>query len=433
MIRRPGRLHFSGLRLTLDYGTTGLDLDLGGINATVLRPRHTDPLPDEAAGFRDAVRSPIGTRPLRELISAGETVAVVIPDGTRALPSDRMLPWLFGELAHVPAQNFTIVVGAGSHRANTPEELDRMLGPKIARGCRVVVHDAQNPAGLVKVGRSKFGYDVAFNRETVRADRRIIMGFIEPHFMAGFSGGYKAVFPGVVALEAILHYHGAGVIGDPMSTWGELESNPTQARIREGGSMLPIDFCVNVTLDSEKRITRFFCGETMAAHRAGCAFAKATAMTPCPSAFPIVVTTNGGFPLDQSVYQSVKGMSAAARIVRPGGLILCAARCDDGFPEHGNFKKMLMSHDSPEALLATINGPGSTRFDQWQVQLLALVLLKARVGLHCEVAADELRRAHFRPVVDVGRDLRAELAAIGPDSPVAVLPEGPLTIPYLAA
>ena len=112
---------------------------------------------------------------------------------------------------------------------------------------------------------------------------------------------------------------------------------------------------------------------------------------------------------------------------------LCAARCDDGFPEHGNFKKMLMSHDSPEALLATINGPGSTRFDQWQVQLLALVLLKARVGLHCEVAADELRRAHFRPVVDVGRDLRAELAAIGPDSPVAVLPEGPLTIPYLAA
>lgn len=419
------------MRVTLNYGTTGLDLDLGGIYATVLRPSHTPALADEAAGFRAAVRSPIGTRPLRELIGAHETVAVVIPDGTRPLPSDRLLPWLFAELAHVPAQNFSIVIGTGSHRANTGAELERMLGPAIARNYRIVMHNAHDPAGLVQVGRSQFGYDVAFNRQTVEADRRIIMGFIEPHFMAGFSGGYKAVFPGVAGLGAILQYHGAGVIGDPGSTWGELESNPTQRRVREGGAMLPIDFCVNVTLDAEKRITRYFCGETLAAHRAGCAYAKATAMTACPRAFPIVVTTNGGFPLDQSVYQAVKGMSAAARIVQPGGLILCAARCNDGFPEHGNFKQMLMAHDTPAELLATINRPGFSVFDQWQVQLLALVLLKARVGLHSEVADADLRRAHFLPVPDIGVALRAELARIGPDSPIAVLPEGPQTIPYL--
>jgi len=424
---------FLPVSLTLDYGTTGLELDLDGVNATVLRPQATAALADEAAGFRAAVRDPIGTRPLRDLVAAGETVAVVIPDGTRPLPSDRLLPWLFAELAHVPAGNFTIVIGTGSHRANTAAELDRMLGAAVARGYRIVTHDAHDPAGLVKVGRSKFGYDVAFNRATVEADRRIILGFIEPHFMAGFSGGYKAVFPGVLALDAILHYHGAGVIGDPGSTWGELESNPTQARIREGGSMLPIDFCINLTLNAEKRITQFFCGETLAAHRAGCAYAKATAMTACPRAFPIVVTTNGGFPLDQTVYQAVKGMSAAARIVQPGGLILCAARCNDGFPEHGNFKEMLRSHQSPADLLATINRPGFSVFDQWQVQLLALVLLKARVGLHCEVPADELRRAHFLPVPDLGRALRAELAAIGADSPVAILPEGPQTIPYLSS
>lgn len=419
------------MHVTLEYGTTGLDLDLSGINATILRPGHTPALADEAAAFREAVRHPIGTRPLRELVAAGETVAVVIPDGTRPLPSDRLLPWLFAELAHVPADNVTIVVGTGSHRANTGAELERMLGPEVARRYRVVMHDAQNPAGLVRVGRSKFGYDVAFNRDVVEADRRIILGFIEPHFMAGFSGGYKAVFPGVLALDAILQYHGAGVIGDPGSTWGELESNPTQQRIREGGSLLAIDFCLNVTLDAQKRITRFFCGETLAAHRAGCAFAKSTAMTACPRPFPIVVTTNGGFPLDQNVYQAVKGMSAAARIVQPGGLILCAARCNDGFPEHGNFKEMLRSHASPADLLATINRPGFSVFDQWQVQLLALVLLKARVGLHCEVAADELRQAHFQPVADIGASLRAELAAIGSGSPVAVLPEGPQTIPYL--
>jgi nickel-dependent lactate racemase len=420
------------MRIRLDYGTTGLELDLTGINATVLHPWHLPGLPDEAMAFTAAVRAPLGARPLRELVAAHETVAVVIPDGTRPLPSDRLLSWLFAELAHVPAENFTIVIGTGSHRANTSEELDRMLGSAVARRYRVVNHNAHDPATLTRVGRSRFGYDVAFNRETVAADRRIIMGFIEPHFMAGFSGGYKAVFPGVLGIDAILHYHGAPVIGDSLSTWGQLENNPTQERVREGGALLRVDFCINVTLNAEKRITRFFCGETLAAHVAGCAFAKATAMTACPLPFPIVVTTNSGFPLDQNVYQTVKGISAAARIVTPGGLILCAARCNDGFPEHGNFKELLFSDATPQALLAKIERPDFATYDQWQAQLLALILCKARVGLHCEVPADALRRAHLEAVPDLGATLRRELARLGSDTPVAVLPEGPLTIPYLA-
>jgi nickel-dependent lactate racemase len=398
------------MRIRLDYGKTGLELDLTGVNATVLRPCHLSGLPDEAMAFTAAVRAPLGTRPLRELVSAQETVAVVIPDGTRPLPSDRLLPWLFAELAHVPAESFTIVVGTGSHRANTQEELDRMLGPALTRRYRVVNHNAHDPATLTRVGSSRFGYDVAFNREAVAADRRIILGFIEPHLMAGFSGGYKAVFPGVVGIDAIMRYHSAAVIGNPLSTWGQLENNP----------------------NAERCISRFFCGETLAAHEAGCAFAKATAMMACSQSFPIVVTTNSGFPLDQNVYQAVKGISAASRIVEPGGLILCAARCNDGFPEHGNFKEMLFSHATPQALLATIERPDFAMYDQWEAQLLALILCKARVGLHCEVPADALRRAHLQAVPDLNTALRQELARIGPDAPVAVLPEGPLTIPYLA-
>lgn len=419
------------MHATLEYGTTGLPLDLRGVNATVLRPRLLPGLTDEAEEFRAAVRNPLNAPPLRSLIAARETVAIIVPDGTRPLPSDRLLPWVFAELAHVPAANFTIVIGTGSHRANTPAELERMLGPEIVRRYRVVNHDAHDASRLVRVGRSKFGYDVAFNREAVEADRRIIMGFIEPHFMAGFSGGYKAVFPGILGLDAIMRYHGARVIGDPLSTWGELEGNPTQARVREGGAMLRVDFCINVTLNAKKEITRYFCGETLAAHRAGCAFAKDTAMTACDHDFPIVVTTNCGFPLDQNLYQSVKGMSAAARIVRPRGLILCAARCNDGFPEHGNFKEMLFSHAGAAELLATINRPDFATFDQWQVQLLALVLLKARVALKSEIAPEEVARAHLTPVADIGEALRAELTRLGPDTPVAILPEGPVTIPYL--
>ncbi len=420
------------MRVTLEYGTTGLPLDLRGINATVLRPHQLPGLSNELEEFRSAMRQPIGAHPLRELIAAHETVAIVIPDGTRPLPSDRLLPWVFGELSHVPAENFTIVVGTGSHRANTPAELERMLGSAITQRFRVINHDAFDPARLVCLGRSCFGYDVTFNREAVEADRRIIMGFIEPHFMAGFSGGYKAVFPGILGLEAIMRYHGARVIGDPLSTWGELEANPTQARVREGGAMLPVDFCINVTLNSHKQITRFFCGETLAAHREGCKFARETAMTACAHDFPVVVTTNGGFPLDQNLYQAVKGMSAAARIVRPNGLILCAARCNDGFPVHGNFKQMLFNHAGAAELLATINHPDFATFDQWQVQLLALVLLKARVALQSEIAPAEVRRAHITPVVDIHEALKSELARLGSGTPVAILPEGPLTIPYLS-
>jgi len=420
------------MRIRLDYGTTGLELDLSGVNATVLRPRYLPALPDEAAAFAEAVRSPLGARPLREIVSASETVAVVIPDGTRPLPSDRLLPWLFAELAHVPAENFTIVVGTGSHRANTKEELDRMLGPAIARRYRVVNHNAHDPATLSRVGRSRFGYDVAFNREAVAASRRIILGFVEPHLMAGFSGGYKAVFPGVLGIDAIMHYHSSAVIGDPLSTWGRMENNPTQERVREGGALLGADFCINVTLNAERRITRFFCGETLAAHDAGCAFSKETAMTACTRPFPIVVTTNSGFPLDQNVYQAVKGISAASRIVAPGGLILCAARCNDGFPEHGNFREMLFSHATPQALLEAIERPGFATYDQWQAQLLAIIQCRARVGLYCEVPADALRRAHLQAVPDLNAALRGELERIGSEAPVAVLPEGPLTIPYVA-
>lgn len=419
------------MNITLQYGKTGLPLDLTGINATVIRPRHIQGMPDEQAGFRAAVRNPIGTRPLRELISSNDQLAVVIPDGTRPLPSDRLLPWLFAELHHVPAHQITIYIGTGSHRGNTPEELDAMLGPAIARHYRIVNHDAHNPATLALAGHSAQGYPVHFTRGYVEADRRIILGFIEPHFMAGFSGGYKAVMPGLAGIETIMRYHGASVIGDPHSTWGELENNPTQQHVRAGGSLLPIDFCINVTLNAEKRITQYFCGETMAAHRAGCAHSKSTAMVACDRAFPIVVTTNSGFPLDQNLYQTVKGMCAAARIVAQDGFILAAARCNDGFPAHGNFRDLLFNSSSPQELFNQIMTPGFATFDQWQAQLLAMVQMKARVGVHCEIPAEQLRRAHLLPIPDLRTALDQELARIGRDAPVAVLPEGPLTIPYL--
>ena len=334
-------------------------------------------------------------------------------------------------LAHVPAENFTIVNGTGSHRANTPAELRQMVGDAVYERYRVVNHDSRDPATLARAGTTVDGRPVWLNRHYVEADRRIVMGFIEPHFMAGFSGGYKGVFPAIADLEAIKHYHRAQVIGDPRSTWGRLENNPTQAQIRANGSLRPVDFLVNVTQNRRREITGYFCGAVIAAHEAGCAFAKRTAMVACPHAFPLVVTSNSGFPLDQNLYQTVKGMSAAAQIVADGGLILAAAECGDGFPDHGSFKRMLFEHTSAQAMLDTINRAVVPVDDQWQVQLLALILVRARVGLCSALAPELVRRAHLEPVTDLAARIAAELERLGADAPIAILPEGPMTIPYL--
>lgn len=419
------------MQIHLQYGKDGLAVELPSNHVTVLAPRFISGLADEAAAFRQAVREPLNAKPLKELIAATDRVAIVIPDITRPLPTERLLPWLLAELAHVPAQNFVIINGTGSHRTNTPAELQAMVGAEVFKYYRVVNHNSHDPATLQLAGKTKDGREVYFSRAYVEADKRLVLGFIEPHFMAGFSGGYKGIFPAVADIDAIMHYHRADVIGAPFSTWGILEGNPTQEQIQHNGALLPVDFCINVTINRARDITGFFCGEVRAAHEKGCEFSKATVMAPCPKPFPIVITTNSGYPLDQNLYQAVKGMSAAAQIVEQDGLIVQASKCNDGFPAHGNFKKLLFEHDSPQAMLDTILAPGFSMYDQWEAQLLALIRLQARVGLYSDIPADEVRRAHLEPVNDIAAFVAEELHRLGADAPIAVLPEGPLTIPYL--
>ena len=420
------------MRVKLQYGTAGIEIAMPGDNVMVLAPRFVPGLPDEERAFQQAVRRPLECAPLASLVQAGERVAIVIADVTRPLPSERLVPWVLRELRHVPAERITIVIGTGSHRPTTAAEVGSMLGDAIASGCRIVDHSAFDPSRLALAGTGIDGQPVFMNRDYVEADRRIVIGFIEPHFMAGFSGGYKAVFPGVADIAAIMRYHDAPTIGDPGSTWGVLAGNPTQRRIRHDGALRPIDFCINVTLNRRREITGFYCGEVRAAHDAGCAFSRETAMVRCERPFPVVVTTNSGYPLDQNLYQAVKGMSAAAQVVSEGGYIATAARCNDGFPDHGNFRTLLFDHASPRALLDTIMRPGFSMYDQWEAQLMAGVLLKARVGLFSELPPEAVRRAHLEPIADLDETLAEEIRKAGADAPVAVLPEGPMAIPYIA-
>lgn len=418
-------------RIELLYGDGVLPVDLPSDQVTRITPPHSQPLEDEADACRAAFERPIGSAPLHEILHGARSVAVVIPDGTRPLPFRRMLGWLLPEIDAAGA-TATIVVGTGSHRANTPEELERMLGRTIARERRVVNHSAFDTATLALAGCGSDGQPVRMNREVLAADRRVALGFIEPHFVAGFSGGYKAVMPGVTAIETIQHYHRAEIIGDIRSTWGQLQGNPTQELVRDYGRLCPIDFLFNITMTPEKAITGFFCGDPIAAHEAGCRHIRAESMVPVPRAYPIVITCNNGFPLDQNLYQAVKGMSAAAMIVEEGGLILQASECRDGFPDHGNFKRLLFEHADAASLLEAVNAPDFHEFDQWEAQLLAMVRVRARIGLRSLLPAEEVRRAYLEPVDDLAEAVRRELEKRGPRTPIAVLPNGFATIPYLS-
>ena len=420
-------------KVQISYGTDGYTLDTGPHPFSSFRPAYPPAVEREDAAFTVSVRDPIGGGPpLNQRIGSNERLAVVMPDITRALPGERLLRWLFDELAHVPAGNIVIISGTGTHRKNRPEEWIQMVGEDIYRRYRCVDHVCDDDQILVHVGESEFGYPVAYNRDYVEADRRILLGFIEPHFMAGFSGGYKAVFPGVTDIDAIMNYHSARNIAHPRSTWGILDGNPTQENIRAGGSLLPVDFCINVTLNDRHQITRFFCGDVIPAHDAGCAFCKETAMVAVEQPFDVVVTSNSGYPLDQNLYQCVKGMSAASQIVREGGLIILAGRCNDGFPDHGNFRKMLNEHRSHKELLETIHHPGFHCRDQWQVQILANILCKARIAVYSEMDPGDIRLAHMQPVDDLNAYLKQILSSYSGNCRLAVLPEGPMTIPYLS-
>ncbi len=418
----------------LAYGLSGLAADFPQ-DADVIEPRYLPGLADEAAALRQALREPIASPPLRELVPRGATVGISVCDVTRPFPARRVLPVLLEELDYLDPASITIFVATGTHRPCTESELNQMLGPELKRHCRIAQHDAFNPARHADLGTIPgTSVPARIERAFLEQDVRITIGFIEPHFFAGFSGGPKMVAPGLAALETVLELHSAARIGHPRATWGMTQGNPVHDAVRAIAARAGITFNLDVTLNREHSITRVFAGELFASHAAGCDFARATAMVRVEATYDVVVTTNSGYPLDQNLYQSVKGMSAAAQIVKPGGSIVIATECSDGLPDHGGYKDLLRQADGPDAFLLKLAQPGFAVHDQWQVQVQALIQRRARVFVKASgLTSEQLRTAWFEPVDEVGACARAALASAGRQAHLAVLPQGPQTIPYVGS
>jgi len=418
------------MRVQLAYGRTGLVVEVPD-DAIVIEPTYVPGLPDETGALVNAMRHPLGASSLRRAVGSGQTVAISVCDVTRPMPSARVMPVVLKELSGIPDERIVILIATGTHRANTDAELREMLGDEIVDRYRVVNHNAFDAETNMHVGETTGGIPVSLDREWVESDFKITTGFVEPHFFAGFSGGPKMVAPGLAAFETTVELHGARLIGDPRSTWGVTKGNPIHDAIREIAAMTGVDFSVDVTINRDSRITSVYAGEMLQVHAAACDVSRRIAMQGVRERFDVVLTTNSGYPLDQNLYQCVKGMSAASQIVRDGGTIVCAGECSDGIPAHGEYGKLLASRDSPEALLEMIAAPGYAHRDQWQVQLQAQIQQRARVYVKSGLPADQIEAAHFIPADDVEQTVVESLKRHGPGSTLCILPEGPQTIPYV--
>ena len=423
------------MNVHLAYGERGLDVELPD-DAVVLEPQQVAGLADPEQAVTEALGQPIGTAPLRRLLHPSDRVAIVVSDVTRPVPNRYILPPILDAVhdAGIPARSVVIIIGTGMHRPSTPAELERVLGEEIAESYEVVNHVARDKSSLAYLATTNRGVEAWINRRYLKAEVRILTGFVEPHIFAGYSGGGKAVLPGVAGADIVMSNHGAGMLGHPKATWCVTEGNPVFEEMRDVAQLTRPAFSVFVTLNERREITGVFAGEMVAAHEAGIEQAERQYVHPIQDAFDVVVSTNMGYPADLNLYQSVKGMSVAAQAVRNGGSVILAAECRDGLGL-SEYTELLTSEASPQALLERINSPGFARYDQWGVQCQAMVQARADVWLHSSMSRETTEAAHLGYVEDIAATVdflrRRHREEHGREATIAVLPHGHLTVPRL--
>ena len=393
----------------------------------VIEPKHPEQkTPDQRSAVRQAMENPIGSPRLRELAAGRDRVLVISSDHTRPMPSRITMPLLLSEIREGnPRAEITILIATGMHRATTREEILDRFGPEIAEKERIAVHRAQAAEEMADFGVLPSGGRLLLNRMVREADLVVSEGFIEPHFFAGFSGGRKSILPGVASDRTVLYNHNAAFIRDGRARQGSLRGNPIHEDMAFAARQAGLAFILNVLLNEKKEITAAFAGDPEKAHEAGCrACAEMSRAEPAVS--DIAITSNGGYPLDQNLYQSVKGMTAAEACVRQGGAVIIAAALGDGHGGEGFYRWFRDRPDAASVSRDIENIPADrTVPDQWQAQILARIMQKAECWL---VSGEENRQIaedmHFRWAPDADTALAEATALLGEHSCVTVIPDG---------
>lgn len=412
--------------VTIPYGKTHLHYDFPYDGLLTSR---VDQLKSDKSGLQlvqEAMEAPIGTPSLRELAVGKKTCTIIISDHTRPVPSRDILPPMLEQLRQgSPDIQVTLLVATGFHRPTTTAELEAKLGPEIAEKEKILVHDAFDADSNVEIGILPSGAPLVIDRAAVETDLLISEGFIEPHFFAGFSGGRKSVLPGVCDKTTVLGNHCGEFIASPFARTGILEGNPLHRDMVAAAEMANLAFIVNVVIDEEKKTVAAFAGDFRQAHEAGVAFLRQYCEV---QAIPgdIVITSNGGAPLDQNVYQSVKGLTAAEASARDGAVLIMCADLADGTGGEG-FYTSLRDCESPAAHFAqcAATAQNQTIPDQWESQILARIMMKHRVIF---VSRPEMEQTLREMKLDYAPDLETALAMAkadkGDSAEITLIPNG---------
>ena len=419
------------IRIELPYGDRLLPLDVPAANLQgILWPaqgsEETAVEESEETLLWQALSEPIGTSRLRELARPGRSVAIVTSDLTRPCPSERLLPLILAELsaAGMRDEDVTVVMALGLHRAMSRAEMETAVGAEVYRRVRVLNHD---PNDTIRLGTTSAGTPVEIYRPVVEADQRICLGNLEFHYFAGYSGGAKAILPGCASRATVTANHAMMV--RPEAAAGKLQANPVRADLEEGMAMLGVDFILNVVVDGGRhRITGAVAGDVTAAHRQGCQMVARRGMMPIDGPASVVLVSAGGYPKDLNLYQAQKALDNAAHALKPGGILILVARCEEGFGNQ-TFENWLTTAHSPEELLERIQQ--DFVLGGHKAAAIAAVQSRARVYLVSALPRDVVQRCGLAPFADAPTALEAALAELGRDASLLVLPHGGSILPVL--
>lgn len=424
------------MQVTLDYGKTGLDVTLPDERMIVppLTIHDAPPLADPEAALRTALQNPIGTRPLAEIAAGKKTACIVICDITRPVPNKLILPEILRtiEEAGVPRDGITILIATGLHRPNEGEELVELVGAEIAQNYRCENHHGKEDAEHDYLGTTDNGVPIWIDNRYTRAELKITTGLIEPHLMAGYSGGRKLICPGIAGLATVKVWHGPRFLEHPKADCGSVAGNPVHEENTKIALLVGCDFIVNVCIDGKRRVTWLGAGDMIQAWEQGVAFCRQTVKAAVPRPVDVVVTSCAGYPLDTTWYQAVKGLTGALPIVRKGGTIVLAASMTQGLgsPE---FQEMLADYRKR----GRYDGPSSSEvceMDEWQLVMFKKVLAHCKVKVVTHgLPPDVLRECQVEPVASVEEAVADALAEYGPDAYIAVIPKGPYVLPVVEA
>ncbi len=423
------------MRIHLDYGRNGLDVDLPDdriVGPLAIRP--APPIDDPEAAIARALEEPIGTVPLAQLARGRRNACILVCDITRPVPNRLILPPMLRILEEqgIARQDILLLIATGLHRPNEGEELVELVGPAIARDYRIENHHGKVREEHDYLGATDNGVPIHLDSRYVRADLKITTGLFEPHLMAGYSGGRKVICPGIASLETVKVWHGPRFLEHPRADCGCLEGNPVQEENTRIALKAGCDFIVIVCLDGQRRITWVGAGDMIKAWHEGVRFVEQVVRVPVAEPLDVVLTSSAGYPLDTTWYQAVKGLTGALPIVKQGGTIILAASLSEGLgsPE---FQRVLAENPDLQAFKKRILDSDYFVMDQWQLEELAKVVARCRVKVISDgVPADVLRRCHAEPAASVEDAVAASLAEYGPKARVAVIPKGPYVLPYVA-